>query len=79
MFRFIDAFSRALPDMQRRDIFWRYNFSIGAIMQVLIDSDPASHRLKQLSGGLCDTDDDEEIISQLSRFICTGFQAPAIG
>ncbi|UIK08166.1 TetR/AcrR family transcriptional regulator [Neorhizobium galegae] len=79
VFRFIDAFSRALPDMQRRDIFWRYNFSIGAIMQVLIDSDPASHRLKQLSGGLCDTDDDEEIISQLSRFICTGFQAPAIG
>jgi AcrR family transcriptional regulator len=79
VFRFIDAFSRALPDMQRRDIFWRYNFSIGAIMQVLIDSDPASYRLKQLSGGLCDTDDDEEIISQLSRFICTGFQAPASG
>jgi hypothetical protein len=46
-------------------------------MQVLIDSDPASYRLKQLSGGLCDTDDDEEIIRQLSRFICTGFQAPA--
>jgi AcrR family transcriptional regulator len=78
VFRFIEAFSRALPDMQRRDIFWRYNFSIGAIMQVLIDSDPASYRLKHLSGGLCDTDDDEEIIDQLSRFICAGFQAPTI-
>ncbi|WP_159948772.1 TetR/AcrR family transcriptional regulator [Rhizobium sp. 18065] len=76
VFRFIDAFERALPELHRRDIFWRYNFSIGAIMQVLIDSDPASYRLKKLSGDLCDTDNDEQIINQLSAFVCAGFRAP---
>lgn len=79
VFRFIDAFGRAVPSLTRADIFWRYNFSIGAIMQVLIDSDHATFRLKQLSGGLCDTDDDEQIISQLTAYVCAGFQAPPVG
>lgn len=78
VFRFIDAFGRAMPLLTRTDVFWRYNFSIGAIMQVLIDSDHATFRLKQLSGGLCDTDDDEQIIAQLVAYVCAGFQAPAV-
>jgi AcrR family transcriptional regulator len=77
VFRFIDAFARALPALSRRDIFWRYNFAIGAVMQVLIDSEPATSRLKQLSGGLCDTTDDEQIITQLVSFVCAGFSSPA--
>ncbi|MDT2019577.1 TetR/AcrR family transcriptional regulator [Methylocella sp. CPCC 101449] len=77
VFRFIDAFARALPSLGRRDIFWRYNFAIGAIMQVLIDSEPSTSRLKQLSGGLCDTTDDEQIIAQLVSFVCAGFASPA--
>ncbi len=77
VFRFIEALERALPALTRTDIFWRYNFSIGAIMQILIDSDHATLRLKHLSGGLCDTDDDEEIIAQLTAYVCAGFRAPA--
>lgn len=77
VFRFIDAFGRAVPHLTRTEVFWRYNFSIGAVMQVLIDSDHATYRLKQLSGGLCNTDDDEEIIAQLVAFVCAGFTAPA--
>jgi hypothetical protein len=46
-------------------------------MQVLIDSEPATSRLKQLSGGLCDTTDDEQIITQLVSFVCAGFSSPA--
>ncbi|SFU19079.1 TetR/AcrR family transcriptional regulator [Mesorhizobium sp. YR577] len=78
VFRFIDAFERTAPWLDRRDIFWRYNFAIGAVMQVLIDSDHATFRLKQLSGGLCDTDDDEQIITQLVAFVSAGFMAPAM-
>lgn len=77
IFRFIDAFSHAVPALERRDVFWRYNFAIGSVMQVLTDSDHATYRLKQLSGGLCDTDDDEEIIAQLVAFVSGGFLAPA--
>jgi hypothetical protein len=75
--RFIDAFSLALPDLSRAEIFWRYNFGLGSIMQVLTDSDPTAARLKRLSGGLCDTDDDEKVVHELSRFICAGFRPAA--
>lgn len=75
--QFINALQRALPHLSRADIFWRYNFAIGAVMQVLIDSDPATHRLKQLSGNLCDTGDDEQIIAQVVAFVSGGFRAPA--
>lgn len=77
VFVFINAFQRALPHLSRADIFWRYNFAIGAVMQVLIDSDPATDRLKQLSGNLCDTSSDEQIIAELITFISGGFYAPA--
>lgn len=77
VFQFIAALQRALPHLARADIFWRYNFAIGAVMQVLIDSDPATHRLKRLSGNLCDTNDDEQIIAQLVAFIGGGFLAPS--
>lgn len=77
VFLYIDAFQRALPHLTRADIFWRYNFAIGSVMQVLIDSDPATNRLKQLSGNLCDTGNDEQIIAQLVAFVSGGFYAPS--
>lgn len=78
VFRFIDAFTHAVPSLERGDVFWRYNFAIGSVMQVLTDSDHATYRLKNLSGGLCDTDDDEQIIAQLTAFVCAGFLAPPV-
>jgi AcrR family transcriptional regulator len=75
--RFIAAFARALPHLDRAVLFWRYNFALGAVMQVLTDSDPAFERLKRLSGGLCDTGDDAAVIAQLEAVIMAGFRAPA--
>lgn len=75
--RFVDALARALPDLERADIFWRYNFALGAVMQVLTDSDPKTRRLARLSDGLCDTDDDDAIIAHLVTFIAAGFRAPS--
>lgn len=76
--RFIDAFARALPDLSRAEIFWRYNFGLGAIMQVLTDSDPTALRLKRLSAGLCDTESDETVIRELTQFVSAGFRAPSL-
>lgn len=75
--RFIEAFGRALPALALPEIFWRYNFALGATMQVLTDSDPNAMRLKRLSGGLCDTDDDETVIRELTCFVAAGFRASA--
>jgi len=75
--RFVDALARAAPELGRPAVFWRYNFALGAVMQVLTDSDPKTRRLARLSDGLCDTDDDEAIIAQLVAFISAGFRAPS--
>jgi AcrR family transcriptional regulator len=74
--RYIEAFRRATPALSDAELYWRYNFAIGAVMQVLTDADPAARRLTRLSGGLCDTDDDEAIVSQLVAFVSSGFRHP---
>lgn len=70
---FVKAFGAAAPWLSTEDLYWRYNFAVGAVMQVLTDADPAARRLQQLSGGLCQTDDDEAIIRQLVAFLSAGF------
>ncbi|MCK8786988.1 TetR family transcriptional regulator [Roseomonas sp. NAR14] len=77
--RFVAAIGRARPELARADIFWRYNFALGALMQVLTDSDPSLLRLARQSGGLCDTGDDEAITGQLVAFIVAGFEGPPAG
>lgn len=74
--RFINAMSRALPGMDRATLFWRYNFMLGAIMQILMDSDSGSMRLHRLSSGICDTSDDERIVRELVGFLAGGMKAP---
>ncbi|GGF77265.1 TetR family transcriptional regulator [Azorhizobium oxalatiphilum] len=74
--RFVDAFQAAAPHLSRADIYWRYNFSIGAVMQVLTDADPLSLRLKRQSRDLCDTEDDEAIVRQLVAYITAAFAGP---
>ncbi|PWC14915.1 TetR family transcriptional regulator [Brenneria roseae subsp. americana] len=73
--RFIDAFSRALPELSRADIIWRYEFTRGAAMHVLTDADPRSGRLALLSKGLCDNSDDDRVLAHLLRFVEAGFIA----
>jgi AcrR family transcriptional regulator len=77
IFTYVDVLQRLLPQLSRADVFWRYNFIIGSVMQILTDADPATFRLKQLSGEICDTDDNEAIIAQLVAFGVGGFEAAA--
>jgi AcrR family transcriptional regulator len=73
--RFIDAFARALPGMSRTEVCWRYDFLMGALIHILLDSARA-HQLKRVSGDLCDTDDAVAITDQLVSFVVSGMQAP---
>lgn len=76
--RFVDAFMLAQPGLSREDAFWRYSFSIGALMYIVSDSDQEYHRLHRLSGGLCDTDDPGRIVRQLVAFITAGIRADRV-
>ncbi|WP_442878680.1 TetR/AcrR family transcriptional regulator [Brenneria sp. g21c3] len=77
--RFFAAFERAAPQLTRAEIIWRYEFARGAAMHVLADSDPQSGRLAILSRGLCNSDDDDEVLANLLRFVEAGFNAPPLG
>ena len=70
--RFVSALEQALPDVSRADLFWRFDFAIGACFRVLVDP-YRQHRLRRLSGGLCDTDDGDMIIEQLVTSIKASF------
>jgi len=75
---FVEALARALPGVDRTEIYWRYDFMIGSLLHILLDSS-RDHRLKRLSGGLCDTSAVEAITDQLVTFLTAGMKAPRPG
>ena len=75
--QFVDALQQATPGLSREQAFWRYSFAIGAMFYIVSDADQQYHRLERLSGGLCNTNDPEEIVRQLVSFITAGICGPA--
>src|SRR5690606_29570461 len=72
---FVESFMKVTPGLARAEAFWRYSFTIGAMMYIISDGDKNYHRLNRLSAGLCDTDDPQIIIKQLVAFVVAGFSA----
>jgi hypothetical protein len=69
--RYIERFKATLnPHIDPKAIVWRMVAMIGAYLYVV--SDPS--RLEQLSNGLCDAKDQDEVIRQLSTFFTGGFK-----
>ena len=64
---YVKAISQALPDVPEEKVFWRYEFTIGAVLDIVGD-EFRSYRLRRLSNGLCDTSDPERIIDELVAF-----------
>jgi AcrR family transcriptional regulator len=77
--RIVDAMSRALPHLNREEVFWRYDFALGAMLHVISDADRGLRRLNRLSDGLCDTDDPGRIVEELIRFVVAGMRGPGRG
>jgi AcrR family transcriptional regulator len=71
--QFVKAIGQALPDLNEEEIFWRYEFTIGALVNIVGDGF-RSYRLMQLSNGVCDTDDADRIIEQLVAFVAAGMR-----
>jgi AcrR family transcriptional regulator len=75
--RFVEALHVAMPNSSREDLFWRFDFAIGACLHILIDK-RRGHRLNRISGGLCDTEDNERTIDQLVASITASLTAPRL-
>jgi AcrR family transcriptional regulator len=70
--RFVAAYERALPHLDRVELLWRMHFAMGAVGHTLA----ASHVLRLFSGGKCDPSDVEGTLRRLEAFMIAGLTAP---
>jgi AcrR family transcriptional regulator len=69
--RFVAALRRALPGLALDGLFWRAHFMVGAMLHTMRDT----HRLKDLSQGLCDPSDPDTVLRELVPFVAAGLRA----
>jgi AcrR family transcriptional regulator len=70
--RFTAAFERAVPGLPKEEVLWRAFFLIGAMAHTLVLGD----LLKIFSGGLCRTDDVDQMVKRTVEVFTAAFQAP---
>ncbi len=67
----IDLLKKAMPDCDEETIFWGYHFVSGAMTHNMA----RTHRLDELSNGLCSSEDFRSISRYMATFMAAGFQA----
>ena len=70
--RFHQALSRALPQLDASDVYWRMHFAVGTLAHLLTHG----HILPDLSEGHCSLDDLAGARVRVRDFICAGFRLP---
>lgn len=71
--RFKEAFARALPHIERRELTWRLHFTLGAVAYTLAGAD-AWKLIAALNP--VDSGDDERLLRRLAPFLVAGLKAP---
>lgn len=71
---FLAAFERALPDLPRIDLEFRFHFLLGANVYTMADNG----RIQDLTGGHCDPGDVEAALRHLVPFLAAGFRSPPV-
>jgi hypothetical protein len=67
------ALAEALPHLSEKDVYWRITLMIGAYLYAFSDT----HRLEEMAPGVCDLDDNDEILKAISSFVTGGMFAPS--
>lgn len=68
---FIRALQQAMPDCDKRDMYWSYHFLSGALTLTFAETG----RIDNLSQGACRSSDLESVHQRLVPFIAAGFRA----
>jgi AcrR family transcriptional regulator len=66
----VDALSSALPGRTKQDVWWAYEFMLGAMVYVMGDAG----RIERLSDGLCRPDDEEGAVRHMVAFLTAGIR-----
>jgi AcrR family transcriptional regulator len=64
----VDSLTSALPGRTEQEIWWSYEFMLGAMVYVMGDAG----RIERLSGGLCRPDDEEGAVRHMVAFLTAG-------
>jgi hypothetical protein len=68
---FIRALQQAMPECDKRDIYWSYHFLSGALTLTFAETG----RIDNLSQGVCRSSDLASVHERLVPFISAGFRA----
>ncbi|MBC7579091.1 TetR/AcrR family transcriptional regulator [Tardiphaga sp. vice352] len=69
--KFLDALSRALPDLPRADLEWRFHFMLGTMFYTMADAG----RIQSLTDGRCDPGRVEDALAHIIPFLAAGFRS----
>lgn len=72
--RFSTALTRLLPHLTQREIFWRMHFTIGLLAHTI----GAGEKMRQLSQGLVDMSNREEVLREMKQYAKAGLLAPGM-
>ena len=64
----VEALTSALPERSAEEIWWAYEFMLGAMVYVMGDAG----RIERLSGGLCRPDDEAGAVRHMVAFLTAG-------
>jgi AcrR family transcriptional regulator len=71
--RFVEALSKALPELPPSEILWRLHFSVGVLTHTML----WGRIFPKITNGVCDISDREALVDRAVRFVAAGFRAPA--
>jgi len=71
--RFGEVLARALPDLPRAELRWRFQFVVGSLLYVISGNAPMALRFM---GEDASTASPEELLETLVRFLSAGLRAP---
>jgi AcrR family transcriptional regulator len=68
---FLQAMARALPNIPRAELEWRFHFMLGAMFYTMADAG----RIQSLTDGRCDPGRVEDALAHIIPFLAAGFRA----
>jgi AcrR family transcriptional regulator len=71
--RFVEALSKALPELPHSELLWRLHFSVGVLTHTML----WGRIFPKITNGVCDISDREALVNRAVCFVAAGFRAPA--
>jgi AcrR family transcriptional regulator len=72
--RFLEAIVRALPDIPRAEVEWRFHFMLGTMFYTMADNG----RIQALTGGRCDPGNVNLALEHMIPYLAAGFRSAPV-